>query len=181
MEVTPVNARRPLAPLAVTLFLMPLAAFAQPLTPPRLEIDFSGGSIPLSPMLSVLIAIAVAAVGIVALRKMPRRGTLPLIGALIVAAGALALSTGGVRLMGRAQAALPTTQLTLGASPTVINTTFLGNMTVINGLSTPITIAAVTYDTGSYDYYVDAANTTCVTGVTLLPGGTCVIRILSLG
>jgi hypothetical protein len=54
-------------------------------------------------------------------------------------------------------------------------------MSVINGLSTPITIAAVTYDTGSYDYYVDASSTTCVAGVTLLPGGTCVIRILSLG
>ena len=86
-----------------------------------------------------------------------------------------------MHVIARADATLPTTQLTVSASPTVVDTTFIGDMTVINGLSTPITITAVIYDTGSYDYYVDATGTTCVGGTTLLPGATCNIRILSLG
>jgi hypothetical protein len=168
------------AALVIT-FMLPLPAIAQGLTPPRLEIDFSGGSVPLSPWLTAAIALLVVAVGCVALRRRARHGHLAGWAAVAAAGTALALAWSGVPLVSPVHAIPPQVRLTLVGSPTLFTDIFVGDVHVTNGLTQPVTITAVTYDTGSYDFYVDAAGTTCVAGTTLLPGQECIVRILSLG
>ena len=174
-------ALRRFRPFIALVAALPFAAIAQPLTPPRLEIDYTGGSIPLSPLLSAAIAIAIAAMGVYALRRTRARARLPVAALLAIAAGSVAMSLAGVRLIERAQASIPVTTLALAGSPTVFTAVFVGDVHVVNALGQPVTITGVSYDTGSYDFFIDATSTTCIVGTTLLPGQVCNIRILSLG
>src|SRR5665213_4350691 len=99
---------------AILLCAITPAAMAQPT--PVLEIDFTTVTLPLSPLLTVLIAVVIGGCGVYALRRMRGRArhavwmilgiaALPVVGALLNA-----------RTVGDEQA-IPFTQIPLQASP----------------------------------------------------------------
>ncbi|MEO8849848.1 MAG: hypothetical protein ABI440_14615 [Casimicrobiaceae bacterium] len=155
------------------------AVYAQA-TPPLLEVDFTSVTLPLSPMLTMAIAAAVAIVAAIALRR--NRGHARVLSALVVGSALLALATlGPMQFVSRAMANLPQTPLLLTTSPATLSEFFTGQVIVTNATGQNTTIVAITYNTFGVDYYISEPETTCSVGLALAPGATCVITIDSLG
>jgi len=158
---------------AILLCAFAPTAMAQPTT--VLEIDFTGASaLPLSPLLTVLIAIVVGGCAIYALRRMRGRArhavwmilgiaALPIVGALLHA-----------RAVGDAQA-VPFTPLPLQASPATIGVSNPGGFEATNTTSGNISLIAVKLDNaGPFTINPD---TTCIAGLNLAPGASCFISV----
>ena len=167
----------------VSLYAVAASASAQ-IAPPVLEVDFTTVgtvAVPLSPVLSVAIAIAIAAVGLFILRR-SRLGTRLMSWAIILAVLPLAYALMQTPIISQAQAITPPIPLPLASSPVIATgPSFFDYIQATNVTGRSITIVAVKYNPGGYDYYVDTVNTTCVHGLSLAPGASCLIRILSLG
>ncbi|MEP7061691.1 MAG: hypothetical protein ABI881_04810 [Betaproteobacteria bacterium] len=151
------------------------------MTPPLLEVDFTGITVPLSPLLSMLIAVALACAGLYALRR--TGGATRLLSIVVVATAALTLGGMLVRApwVGRAVAALPSTPLPLATSPALFSANFVGTVNVTNVNSQNVTITAITYNPNGFDYYLSVDETTCAVGQVLTSGASCVIVLRSLG
>ena len=101
---------------------------------------------------------------------------------LILSGVSLAYALMHTSIINRAQAVTPPIPLPLTSSPTIVTgPSYFDYIQATNMTGSFITIVAVKYDTGGYDFYIDAATTTCVPGLILAPGASCLIRILSLG
>jgi hypothetical protein len=173
--------RTRIAGFAVASLCLYSTVVSAQVTPPVLEVDFTGITVPLSPLLSILVAVALACAGLYALRR--ARSGARLLSILVVAGAALAL--GGTLTLtpwvGRAMAVLPSTPLPLTTSPALLSGNFLGVVNVTNMNSQNVTITAITYNPHTFDYYLSVAETTCAVGQVLTPGATCVIMLRSLG
>ena len=163
-----------------SLCLCSTVVWAQ-VTPPVLEVDFTSATVPLSPLLSALIAIAIACVGLYALRR--SRGGARLLSIFVVVAAALTLGNALIpaQLISRAIAVFPTTPLTLVTSPATLAENFVGVVNVTNANNVNVTITAIKYSPFSFDYYLSVSETTCAVGLVLPPGATCVVMLRSLG
>jgi len=164
-----------------SLYAIASGASAQ-IAPPVLEVDFTTGTaaiVPLSPAVSVAIAIVIAAVALFMLRR--TRGGARLL--LVLSAASLAHALLHTSIVSQARAAPPPPiPLPLTSSPTIVTgPSYFDYIQASNGTGSRIRIVAVKYDPGGYDYYLDTATTTCVHGLVLAPGASCLIRILSLG
>ncbi|HUH91794.1 MAG TPA: hypothetical protein VL742_01450 [Casimicrobiaceae bacterium] len=152
------------------------------IAPPVLEVDFTTGtaapSVPLSPALCVAIAVAIAAAALFMLRR--TRGGAQLV--LALSAASLAYALMHTPIVSHARAAPPPIPLSLMSSPTIVTgPSYFDYIQATNETGSRIKILAVKYDPGGYDYYLDTATTTCIHGLVLGPGASCLIRILSLG
>lgn len=167
----------------VSLYGIAASASAQ-IAPPVLEVDFTtltAAAVPLSPALSGAIAIAIAAVGLFILRR-SKRGSQLMSWAIILAALPFAYALMQTPIISQAQALPPPIPLPLTSSPVIASgPSFFDYIQATNVTVSSIKIVAVNYNPGGYDYYVDTVNTTCVSGLILAPGASCLIRILSLG
>ena len=163
---------------AALMMLLAGAAFAQP-APPALEVDFTNGFVPLSPVLTIAIAVAVALIGGVLLRRTRLRSRLatwmiaailgvPVLGALY-----------SVRLIGDAQAIIPQQPMSLAVSPSIL---VLSNpaqqfVLVTNATSGPIALTRIALLNPGPAIIAPSPGTTCSVGMRLDPGGTCLVLI----
>lgn len=165
---------------AVVVAGLATSAHAQ-LVPPVLRIDFVTSAVPLSPVLTVLIALAVAAVALYALGRRRARGTLLswlAIGLVALPAAWLVAQT---HFISDARAVYPTYDLPLVTSPATISSIDVGIFEATNRTGAPVVLTAVNFNPGGYNYYVSEPETTCTANLTLLPGQACVVFIRSTG
>jgi len=148
---------------------------------PVLEIDFVTeiAGLPLSSGLFVAIAAVLAAAGGLLFRR--RRFGSRLM-TLLLGAAILGYAMVQLPLIGRAEAGPAPIALTLSSSPTIVTgPEYFGSILATNATGKQITIVGVSYNPGTYNYFISVAETTCVAGLELPPDGTCVIRIRSTG
>jgi hypothetical protein len=165
----------------LSLYAVAACASAQ-IAPPVLEVDFTTATVPLSPALSVVIAIAIAVAALFALRR-TRGGARLMSWAIVLGSLPLAYALMHTPIISQAQAMpTPSIVLPLTSNPVIVTgPAYFDYVQAINVTGSRITIVAVKYNPGGYDYYLDTATTTCVPGLALAPGAFCFIRILSLG
>jgi hypothetical protein len=167
----------------VTLVVYAVATCASAqIAQPVLEVDFTTATVPLSPALSVAIAVAIAVAALFVLRR-TRGGARVISWVVVLASLPLGYALMHTPIISEAQAMpTPSIVLPLTSSPVIATGyAYFDYIEAVNATNSRITIVAVKYDPGGYDYYLDTATTTCVPGVALAPGQFCFIRILSLG
>lgn len=159
---------------ALSLYGFATLAAAQPA--PQLEVDFTSATIPLSPVLSVLIAVVIAACGLYALRR--SRGAGRLVSWLVVASAALPLTHALTHTQWISEArAVPFIELPLTTSPATIAVTGSGGVyRATNSTGTNVSLIAIKLNNPS-GYIIYAPNTTCTPGASLAPGGSCLIDV----
>ena len=162
---------------AALTMLVAGAAFAQP-APPTLEVDFTSGFVPLSPLLTIAIAVTLAAIGGMLLRRARIRSRL-LTWAMAAILGVPVLGgLYGLKLIGDAQAIIPQQPLSLVVSPAIL---VLSNPTqqyvlVTNATSGPVAITRIVLlNPGPSG--IATPGTTCSVGLRLDPGSTCLVLI----
>ena len=166
------NAARALAAAWLSMAAATAVAQAQP----QIEIDFarfSGTPVPLSPVLTVMAAIALAVAGVLLLRRAARSGKLFgwLLVALAMAAGWRAID--GAPIVSDAAAFVPQIQLTNNPATLLISAS--GTYTAQNATGGAITLTQVKLNNPGIFFI--AIGTTCNVGVILQPLGTCVVVV----
>ena len=159
---------------AVSLSIWAGAALAQP--QPEIEIDFLATlnrAVPLSPMVSVLIAVALAAAGVVVLRRSARSRRL--FGWLLLGLSAAASWPAIYRapVISEASAVIPAIQLV--SSPTTLLISSGGTYTAQNASGQPITLTQVKLNNPGLFFIT--IGSTCIPGLVLQPLATCDIFI----
>ncbi|MEO8849847.1 MAG: hypothetical protein ABI440_14610 [Casimicrobiaceae bacterium] len=166
---------------AVSLTLFAASAVAQ--SGPTLEIDFTSIVVPLSPALSALIAVALAGLGVYALRRARGSGSGSGRAAswilFVLAALPLAAQVGHVQLVSDAKA-IPIPDLPLASSPT-LQPIGASAYHAINGTGVNITLTVVQVNNSSGGYLIYAPFTTCLVGTQLPPGGSCDVFFVTAG
>lgn len=139
---------------------------------PEIEIDFLSfvnRPVPLSPMVSVLIALVLAAAGVMVLRRSARSGRV--FGWLLL--GLAAAATGPaiyrVPVISEASAFVPPLQLV--NSPATLLISSVGTYTAQNASGRPITLTQVTLNNPGLFFIT--IGTTCVPGLVLQPLALC--------
>ena len=150
------------------------SAMAQPV--PQLEIDFVSATLPLSPLLTLLIAVTVGTLGIYALRRAHARTGPAATMVVALAAGALAALVTQWQPISDATAKLVTQPLPLTVSPAIV-TVALGGYQAINATGANITLTAVRLDNPQGGEFVETPPTTCTVGLTLAPGASCIVFV----
>ena len=150
------------------------SALAQPA--PQLEIDFVNATLPLSPMLTVAIAIVVGALGVYALRRTRARGGLASWMAAAVAAGALAALITQMHPI-RDAAAMIAQPFPLSVSPALVAVPGPNVYLATNTTNTNMTLVAVKLNNPLSGQFIYMPLTTCVAGLTLAPGGSCLVDV----
>lgn len=161
-------------PLTGAALLCAFAAPAMAQATQQLDIDFTSVTLPLSPLLTVLVAVAVGTLGLYALRK--ARGRARLVSWLVITLAVLpiAMQAAQVRPIGVAQA-IAAGSIALTTSPAVVTPTEPIYIAT-NVTGTNITITAVkVIGAGPYSIYLP--NTTCVAGLSLPPGTSCEVAL----
>jgi hypothetical protein len=150
-------------------------ALAQSVTQ-TLTVNFTDASpVPMGGWISVALAISLAVVGALVLRRRSSTGAWLWVAAAIGTGALLTLQT-----ISGAQAIPPTTPLSLVTSPASVVFTFPGaptatNVQLTNNVGGPTTITAITLQPGPYD--PAPGQTTCTVGLVLPASGTCLIGL----
>lgn len=166
-------------PLISTGLLCAFTAPAGAQVTQQLEIDFTSATLPLSPLLTVLVALAVGALGLYALRK--TRGRARLVSWLVIGLAALpiAMESAHLRLIGAAQA-IPAATVALTTSPAIVTVSPTVPLYIAtNVTNTNVTITGVRI-VGTGGFALDVADTTCVVGLSLPPGAKCYVYLTGL-
>ncbi len=159
---------------ALALISIADAAFAQP--QPQIEIDFArtlAAQVPLSPMLSGLIALALAAAAILVLRRNGQVGRF--FGWLLLgfAAAATWSTIDKASIVSDAVAFVPTLQLT--NSPATLTIPGDGTYTAQNTSGATISLTQVKLNNAGL--FIIVAGTTCTVGLVMQPQATCVVVV----
>jgi len=174
--------------LAAALFAVVQTALAQ--STENLIIAFAfasaqGGSqaaVPLSPALTVAIALLIAATAFILLRRRTVRGR-RLFAWLLAFSGAATLAAGGWQhAISEAQAALAPAAINLSTSPGTLDLLAYWNsnvdplsVTVTNTSGQSVRITSVATD--NTNLYILSTPTTCVVGNTLAPNAQCIVTL----
>lgn len=169
----------------VTTALAAVAAPAWAQPAPGVEIDFSAASsaVPLSPWLVALIVVALAASGMVLLRRThaSRFGRLGAWLFAVICTAALVTVLNPPALISEALAAPPEVPITLTSSPATIGIP-AGASTVVatNGLSVPITITHVGLVNPLSGQNIGLAFQSCWPPMVLAPGAVCYVYVSAI-
>jgi hypothetical protein len=163
------------ASLALAGAIAATGASAQTVTQ-SLTVNFTGASpVPIGGWVAIGIALVLAGLAGLALRRSPSSGAWIWFAALIGTAGLFALQP-----IRDVQAAIPTAPLDLVTPPATIVFTFPGapvetNVVVTNKTGVPTTILSITLGSGPYGTF--SIGTPCTVGMVLPANGTCNIGV----
>ncbi|MEP7061692.1 MAG: midcut-by-XrtH protein [Betaproteobacteria bacterium] len=164
------------------LALYGFAALSHAQAGPQIEIDFIAAAavnVPLSPVLPILIAMLVTALGIRALRRRRAGGRLASWIAIGLAAVPLSYSLPTTWLAGDAHAAPPANPFPLTSSPALVGV--IPNSLpyhATNATGGAIMLTAVKL-VNVPNFFIDTNATTCTPGLRLAPGASCDVVLAS--
>lgn len=160
--------------IAASAMLCVLASSAMAQPNPVLEIDFTSATLPLSPLLTLLIAVVIGGCGLLALHRMRGRARHAIWMILGIASLPIIGTLSHEHAIGIAQAN-PYIPLSLQTSPATIGVIYPGTFQATNMTSGNISLIAVKLDNAGP--LTVNPESTCVAGLPLAPGASCLVSV----